>query len=864
MSDRSAGAFAGWILVACAMPAVAADTRQPHGVVPLVMAVRANAPIHLDGRLDEEPWVRAAPATDFRQRDPDEGKSATERTELRIAFDDNAVYIGARMYDSTAARIVRRLSRRDDLIDVDRITIYLDPRLDHLTGAAFDVTAAGSVSDAIIYNDSWTDTSWDAVWEAAVSVDAEGWTAELRVPFSQLRFSTANVEAWGINVSRFIVRKNEEDWLELVPKKETGLASRMAHLVGIRDIKPPRRLELLPYTVGRAEFIGPRVGDPFNDGSRLFAGTGLDMKYGLTSAFTLAATVNPDFGQVEVDPAVVNLTAFETFFEERRPFFIEGAQTLQNFGRGGANSFWGFNNAEPDLFYSRRIGRMPQGSAPGDFVDRPPASTILGAAKLSGKTSSGWTIGLLEAVTGREHAHTSTGGALGSVEVEPPTNYFVARVLRELRRAGFGALATSVNRSLGGSPLADRLPGRATVVGGDAYVFLDAKRDWVITGGLSGSRISGTSATVLRAQRASQRYFQRPDRNRLDPDATAMSGWAGRVNLNRNNGVWRVNAALWGISPGFEANDLGFSSRSGINGAHAVLQWRKPTPNRWSRSRNVWAAKWWTWDADRHLQGDGYSANASATLKNYWSVGGGGNLRLRTTDDWLTRGGPAMTSPAGRSASLRLGSDSRRRLAGDAYVSRSTNEFGGWGRSFGLSLTLKPSTSLSISSGPEVYRTHALAQYVAAVADQGATETYGSRYVFSTLDQTEVSMTTRVTWVMTPVMSLQVYAQPLISAGDYAGFKSLARPNSFEFVRYPGDAPPLELASPDFNFRSLRVNAVYRWEWRLGSTLYVVWTDQRQDAAMRGDFALGRDSRALVRAPGDDVLVVKISYWLSR
>ena len=347
------------LLVGALTPNVGA---QPHGAVSTVQAVRVATAPRIDGHLDDEAWQAVTPATEFTQRDPDEGQPATERTEMRVVYDDAALYVGVRLHDREAGRIVRRLSRRDDFPDADRFTVYFDPHHDHLTGAMFTVSAAGSQADAIVYNDTWEDNSWDAVWDAAVSTDTEGWTVEMRIPFSQLRFPRAERDAWGINAARFIQRRNESDWLQLVPKKENGLASRMAHLTGVQGLRPPRQFEVVPYTVGRAEFIEPDApGDPFNDGSRLFAGLGADLKYGLSSNFTLNAAINPDFGQVEVDPAVVNLTAFETFYSEKRPFFIEGSQIFGNFGQSGSNSFWGFNSAVPTIFYSRRIGRAPQG-----------------------------------------------------------------------------------------------------------------------------------------------------------------------------------------------------------------------------------------------------------------------------------------------------------------------------------------------------------------------------------------------------------------------------------------------------------------------------------------------------------------------
>jgi len=403
----------------------------------VVRAERASAPISVDGRLDEDAWRRAPVAGGFLQRDPNQGEPATEATELRILFDDGALYVGARLRDREPARIVRQLSRRDVVAEADSFSIFLDPHHDHLTGVEFQVSAAGVQRDAVIYDDNFEDDSWDAVWESAVAVDAEGWTVEMRIPFSQLRFPVASRQAWGVNARRVVQRKNEASWLALVPKNESGLASRMAHLEGIEGVPPAKHVELLPYVSTRAEYVAPaRPGDPFNDGSRLFGGAGLDLKYGFATNMALVAAINPDFGQVEVDPAVVNLTAFETFFEEKRPFFTEGAQVFSHFARSGASEYLSFFYPEPQLFYSRRIGRAPQGSAAADFVDTPESTTILGAAKLTGRTSGGWTVGVLEAVTGRETARLSDGSSFGREEVEPLTNYVVGRMRRELGRRG--------------------------------------------------------------------------------------------------------------------------------------------------------------------------------------------------------------------------------------------------------------------------------------------------------------------------------------------------------------------------------------------------------------------------------------------
>ncbi|PYQ38018.1 MAG: hypothetical protein DMF77_25250 [Acidobacteria bacterium] len=426
--------------------------QDPHGQ-PITHAARATVPISVDGRLGEDEWSRAPVAAGFVQREPNEGAAATEATELRLLYDDAALYVGVRLHDSEPGRIVRQLSRRDDVAEADSFSIFLDPHHDHLTGVEFQVSAAGVQRDAVIYDDNFESDAWDAVWQSAVTVDAQGWVVEMRIPFSQLRFPATFRPTWGVNARRIVRRKSEVSWLALVPSSESGLASRMAHLEGIRGIPPARHLELLPYASVREEYIAPaRPGNPFNDGSRPFGGVGLDVKYGLTSNMTMAAAINPDFGQVEVDPAVVNLTAYETFFDEKRPFFTEGAQVFSHFARSGASDYTTFFYPEPQLFYSRRIGRAPQGRAVGDYVDTPASTTILGAAKLTGRTSGGWTVGVVEAVTGRESARISNGLLSSRVEVEPLTNYFVGRAERELGpRAGVGVLATAVDRSLGPS-----------------------------------------------------------------------------------------------------------------------------------------------------------------------------------------------------------------------------------------------------------------------------------------------------------------------------------------------------------------------------------------------------------------------------
>jgi hypothetical protein len=856
-----------------------------------VQAVRVSGTVAIDGRLDEEAWRSAPAAGGFLQRDPDEGQPATEGTELRVLYDEAALYVGVRLRDRDPSRIVRQLSRRDVVAEADSFSVFLDPHHDHLTGVEFQVSAAGVQRDSAIYDDNFNDDTWDAVWDSAVAVDGEGWTVEMRIPLSQLRFPPRSMHTWGINARRVVQRKNEVSWLALVPKNENGLASRMAHLVSLQGIAPGRHLEVLPYASVRAEYVEPaRPGNPFNDGSRAFAGMGLDLKYGLATNMALVAAVNPDFGQVEVDPAVVNLTAFETFFEEKRPFFTEGSQVFTHFARSGASEYRAFFYPEPQIFYSRRIGRTPQGRASALFVDTPSSTTILGAAKLTGRTRGGWTVGAVEAVTGREYARLAEGFArAASQEIEPLTNYFVGRARRELgTRAALGFLGTAVNRDLRTPSLDGALVGEAYVGGFDGHVFLDGKRDWVVSGGLAGSYVSGSRLAVDRLQRAAQRYYQRPDAPHveLDPTRTSLGGWSGSASLNKNSGNVTVNAGVWGISPGFEPNDAGFATQTDRGGAHGLVQFRKLTPSGWTRSRQIWVAKWWTFNYGRESQGDGVQSEAGVQLRNFWRV----NLSLgrswATWDDKLTRGGPTTVRPGIKSLNVSVVSDARRRFWANAYGTWVERDFDTWNRQYGANLNFKPWAALTLSAQPVWSRVHTIAQYLATVPDPLATATYGARYVFGTLDQREVSIPLRLNLVLSPRLSLQLYTQALFSAGDYPSIRELAAPRTYDFPVYGaevgtiaagpgglgyaidpdgvGPAAGFVIPTPDFNVKSLRANAVARWEFRPGSALYVVWTQRRVDEAYPGDFSFRRDATELFRAPSDDVFMVKLAWWVGR
>jgi hypothetical protein len=469
-----------------------------------VHAVRSSEYIVVDGILSEFVWQSPNAVTSFYQRDPNEGARASERTEVRVAYDDEAIYVGARMYDIAPDSIIARLGRRDSRNNSDELDVYIDPYHDRRSGFYFGVNAAGTLLDGALYNDDWNDDSWDGVWEGKARIDEKGWTVEMRIPFSQLRFTREASYVWGINFERDIGRKNERSFVVFTPKNGSGFVSRFPELVDIARIEASRRLEVLPYFTTKAEYTGHAQGDPFNSGSKYLPGTGADIKIGLGSNLTLDATVNPDFGQVEVDPAVVNLSDAETFFQEKRPFFIEGANTFQ-FGRGGSNNYWSFNWWEPNLFYSRRIGRAPQGSLPSyDYADLPIGTHILGAAKLSGRVD-GWNVGAIQALTAREFADLQVSSVRSQVEVEPLSYYGVARLQRDLNdgRQGLGAISTLAVRSFREKSLQDEINSSAMVTGLDGWTFLDSDKTFVLTGWTALSRVAGSQARMISLQESS-------------------------------------------------------------------------------------------------------------------------------------------------------------------------------------------------------------------------------------------------------------------------------------------------------------------------------------------------------------------------
>jgi len=820
---------------------------------PVLHAVRATQSPVVDGDLSDPAWQKAPQFTDFTQHDPDDGKPGTMPTSVRIVYDDHAIYFGVKMTDPQ--KPTGLLARRDNFVQSDFLSINLDPRHDRLSGNAFTLQPAGVQVDTILYNDIGEDPSWDGVWDSAVKIVPDGWVAEVRIPYSQLRFPDKPVHVWGVNITRRTVRTNEVVRIVNTKKGDTGFVSHFADIDGLEGIHRGKPLELVPYSVARSDLLTRADrSNPFLQRSDYRADGGLDVKYALTSDLTLTGTINPDFGQVEVDPAVVNLSQFETFYPEKRPFFTEGLNIF-NFGDTPAPSHFNFI-FPPSLFYTRRIGRAPQGSPDADFADIPSETTILGAAKLTGKVG-GFSVGVLDALTAAEHARFVNGTAFGRQQVEPMTNYFISRGTKDVgdgSRIGF--MLTSVDRRVPDE--LSYLRDSAVSGGVDGYTSFQ-KKSWILEGSLVGSEIKGSAQSIAIAQTSSSRYYQRPDaeNEHFDPTRTSLEGWGGRAMISKATGLWRPIVQVQAFSPGFETNDTGFMQRTDVISTNAVMQYVNQNPSKDFREKNLWIGTWENRNFDGNTLERGLFTEAFGTFANYWTADVNLFLTAGAFTDRLTRGGPLARTPANWSSDQNFGTDNRKAIWFSVNTHADRSEDSSYSRHAGISLNVRPRPNLQLSVGPTYTWSHDHTAYLATINDAAATKTFGRRYVFGDLEQRSFDLSTRADWTVNARLSFQLYLQPFVAAGDYHDYHSLVAARTRDFEPYTRP-----LGNPDFNFRSVRGSAVVRWEFRPGSAMYVVWNENRADVAPIGDFSFRRDLRAIPTAPSHDVFLVKVSYWL--
>jgi hypothetical protein len=811
-----------------------------------ILIVEGSLPIVLDGDLNDPAWSQATVIDSFLQRDPLEGAPGTLRTEARVAFDANAIYVAVRAFDSEPDRIIGFLTRRDAESSSDWVHVLIDSYHDRRTAYQFSVNPVGVKQDSYWFNDSEKDDSWDAVWDVASRRDERGWSAEFRIPFSQLRFSADGDGRLGFAVMRDVARLNETTTWPLLSKNASGFVSSFGDLTGVTRGRASKRLELVPYVVGEIGTTPDDAGNPLQNSPDHDISVGVDLKYAVTPALNLTGTINPDFGQVEADPAVVNLTAYETFFPEKRPFFIEGSGTYQ------------FPCRDCNLFYSRRIGRAPRGAPPeedGKYSVQPTVSTILGAAKLTGRVRR-FSVGVLAAATEEEAADIAFGAERWREVIEPRTFYSVSRARREFSdQSSLGFILTTTNRNLVDS--VGFLPDSATT-GGIDYDWRLGRR-WGLNGYWAGSIVRGSISAIDELQRSNVHSYQRPDADHVevDPLADTLRGHSGSLSFDKIAGErTRMNVNVAYKSPGFDVNDVGFQQRADEIPQRSWFQLRWQRPGRYTRNMflnfNQWSA--FNFGGDR-LQLGG-NINANAEFKNFWRIGGGVNVNASNFDDRLTRGGPGGFIEPNHTLWQWLNTDDRRVVS--FQWNSAFGDSGGNGRFFEFEprIVMRPVSSFSTEVGFFYNNNVKDSQWVAEVAGTDTTH-----YVFGRLEQKTHSLTLRVNYTMTPNLSLQIYGQPFVSSGHYVSYKELVngRAARYEdrYAPYPYDG------NADFSVLSFRTTNVLRWEYRPGSALFVVWQQSREGEGAPGRFALGQDYPDLLSTPASNTLLIKFAYWMN-
>ena len=813
----------------------------------------AATAVRLERVLGDGAWARAEPITAFVQRDPAEGAPATEATEVRVMYDATHLYVSVRAFDRDPSRIVALRTRRDEPSPSDWIRVFVDSYYDRRTAYEFAVNPAGVKQDRYWFADTASDASWDAVWDVSVATDADGWRAEFRIPLSQLRFDTTGRDRFGFAVEREIGRLNEISSWPLITKTRPGFVSQFGELGGLEPGAANKRMEVMPYVVGTTRTEPVAAGDPFVTSPDSGGAIGLDARYAVTPGLTLTTTINPDFGQVEADPAVVNLTAFETFYEERRPFFVEGS---------GAFKFdLDCNNISTctGLFYSRRIGRLPQGSvaAPaGGYVSAPGQTTILGAAKLAGRVGA-FSIGAMNAVTSRERARVALGTTRASHTVEPLSNYAVVQARREWpHQSSLGLMFTSVTRE--GDADTRFLATRALAWGVNWDRRLKDPR-YAVQGYWVGSAIAGSAEAIGRLQANAVHLYQRVDASHLDADPTrsSLAGHAGQILFTKPSGRrLRFGIDATYKTPGFDVNDLGYMRRADTVGRSVWVQFRWDTPTRAFRALRMTLNESAAWNFDGDLLSRNVNVNAVVTFPFQWYAAVGLTLNGRGVDDRAARGGPAFTTKRTVDGWITLRSDARKAVSGFVQDQFAYDEAGSSRHVIDGEMTWRPAAYLAASGGWHVELFDEDTQWVTNVATGGST-----RYLFGGLRQRTVGLTARVNYTLTPNLTVQVYGAPFVSAGAYRDFKALVRPRQasvaaqFDPVAFP--------SNPDFDYRSFRMTNVLRWEYRPGSVIYVMWQQGREAVGDDGRFRFGREFGRVFATPGSNVFLVKASYWLN-
>jgi hypothetical protein len=848
----------------------------------------------INGTLDEDVWTKGVWIDDFTQNSPYNGQPATQRTEFTILFDDDNLYVGIKNFDTDPDSIVNRLTRRDNT-DGDLSGVIFDSFHDLRTGFLFGVASSGVKYDVMFTEDGQNeDESWDPNWWVKTSVTKEGWIAEMKIPFSQVRFDKDSGDVWGLEVARVIYRRNETDFWQHIPRDAPGLVHLFGELTGLDGITPRKIFDVTPYGVAKMETFKKEPGNPFtfmDKGRRFGLNGGLDAKIGITNNMTMDLSINPDFGQVEADPSEVNLSAYETFFSEKRPFFIEG-NNITNFNIGIGDGDSGNDN----LFYSRRIGRQPIGDPTLQdnwYADIPTATTILGAAKLTGKTKNGLSLGFVEAVTAGEMAVVDTAGGRIKELVEPLTNFFIGRVQRDFKDGNtiVGAILTSTNRDTDANlwksdvdAMMDDYLHKSAYTGGIDFTQFFKEKAWSFNLNTAISQVNGTKEAIARTQRSSARYYQRPDNNHteFDPDRTSLMGSGGRMQVTKNNGHLNIMAVVKWKTPGFETNDLGY-----MQTADEMLSVFWAGYNVWDpkgiyRSWNVNGDVYLVNDFGGIVTGKGLEWNGSIGFKNYWSAWTGGTIQSNSKSASILRGGPMMEVPGTSRVQFGFSSDYRKKLTVEYFFNGSLGfEDASNSLYTEVGLSYKPTNYLSFNVGPAFSKSFSELQYVTRTTYNGA-----DRYIFASIDRRTLNASFRINFNLTPDLTLQYWGQPYVASGKYYDHKVIMEPmadnyrNRFwtftpeqkEYVeadrRYDIDmdnngSTDLSFGNSDFNYQFFLSNLVVRWEYNPGSSVFLVWSQSRNFSNETGRMDFFNDVGDLFNRDNNiphNVFLIKFSY----
>ncbi|RAW00334.1 DUF5916 domain-containing protein [Pseudochryseolinea flava] len=801
----------------------------------------------IDGFINDPAWDQVPWSTeDFIQREPAAGKAPSVQTRFKILYDAKNLYVAFKNLDPEPAKIVKRMSRRDGF-DGDFVEINIDSYFDKRTAFSFTSSVSGVKGDEYVSNDGndW-DASWDPIWYMKTSINEEGWIAELRIPLSQLRFADKEEHTWGINITRHFFRNQERSNWQYIAPDAPGWVHLFGELRGIKGIKPQKQLEVQPYIVAKTETFQKEEGNPYVTGKSSRLDAGLDAKIGITSDITLDLTVNPDFGQVEADPSQVNLSAFRLFFQEQRPFFIEGSNTL-NFPITDFDS----NN----LFYSRRVGRQPQNTPDTDpdgddhvneYVKKNNHTTILGAAKLTGKNKHGFSWGILESVTAKETTEIDSLGSKRNETIEPLTNYFVARAQQDINQGNtiVGGMFTATNRDIQDPQLL--WLHKQAYSGGADFIHHWRDRKYYVSLKTLFSHVKGDPQAITATQHASERYFQRPDNKHANVDSsrTSLSGTGGTFVGGRKSGSFVYEIGYTWMSPQLELNDIGFLSQTNTMGQWIWVQYRKLTPFSIFRAFRQNFTQYQNWDFDGESMNRGYEIFTRAEFKNFWIAGLGGNYETHAVSNADLRGGPAIHYPGTLSFWTWVMTDNRKKF--QVFLNPQYNVgFDNYKRSITLDLefNFRPTNALAISIAPSFQKNNNKLQYVSTVSSTGA-----DRHIVGEIDQTIARVSLRMTYMITPNLSIQYWGQPFGTSGKYSNFKKITDADANEYDhRYSligndkiqlneesyvvdDENGNFEFENPNFNFGQFRSNMVLRWEYIPGSTLFLVWTQEMNGA----------------------------------